>query len=338
MNARFGTIVIAVILAPAVLLAQRAAGSDPSAVKQNAPTQAQAGAQPATNNTAARPAARPAGGAVHAQAGTPGRGVNMGVVPITPPPAGFGNVNHPGLGVVPVPPGSQRAVIPLAPVVPPTGFGNINHPGLGFVPSQPGAGSGVVGKPPRGQQRRFHPGRTVIVPVPYFVPYYGTYAPAAVDQYGNPVAVDQNGNPTAVDQNGNPTAVDQYGNPIANAPASSGPTYIIVVPQGNAYPGQPYAQGTSAANQAGAAQPQDAPQADSAQSPDNAPNSSVMLAFKDRSIYGATDYWRDGDNLCFTSDFGVQKCVPFEQLDVQLTRRLNPDIKLDFSAAPPPRN
>ena len=57
---------------------------------------------------------------------------------------------------------------------------------------------------------------------------------------------------------------------------------------------------------------------------DPAPAKTVtLLVFKDHSIYSVNDYWIEGNQLRFTTNFGSHKSLPLDQLDVPFTRQLN---------------
>lgn len=212
-------------------------------------------------------------------------------------------------------------------VLPPPGFGNVNHPGLGYVPSAPGigfpfypgnvitigpmrGGATAYGPPPVGQHRGFDRGTTIILGVPYAVPsYYYGYG------FGGY----------------NATVVDAYGNPLGAGPATpQAPNIIIIGPQGN----QPEA-GQSTGTWAGpsTSDPRDTVivyQAAPAEPPLPPAKPVTLLVFKDHSIYAVTDYWKEGDRLCYATNYGSQNCVSLEQIDLDFTKKLNAERNIKF--------
>lgn len=122
---------------------------------------------------------------------------------------------------------------------------------------------------------------------------------------------------------------DDYGYPVSTA---SSPNVIVIAPQGSAYYPESYRYPEDYSAQLqpeqGVAQPQ------TYQAPDTRSSSYVTLAFKDRSFYGTDKYWVEDDNICFITGFGAQTCAPLDQLDVPLTRRLSPGVKLPFDTTP----
>jgi hypothetical protein len=228
-------------------------------------------------------------------------------------------------------PGGQHAA-PMSPggraAAPPAHFGAGNRPG-GFIQNgfgRPGVG---FGRPPgqfdRG--RGFPRGRTIILGAPYYYPfYYSTpfYAPSYYGGYDWPYYGGY--------------AAGQYGNPVVSAPSSSAPNIIIVQPPANSY----YQMMLPQAYAYPAPPPQASPEAGAVRPPEQPYTRSIMLALKSRSVYGGSELHREGDNLCFVTDFGEDKCVPMDQVDVPLTKSLNPGVKLDFSlpakpASPSPK-
>jgi hypothetical protein len=60
------------------------------------------------------------------------------------------------------------------------------------------------------------------------------------------------------------------------------------------------------------------------------PNSVALLAFKDHSIVGVTDYWLQGDTLYYATTYGSKTGIPLTQLDLPLTQKLNQQGNLHF--------
>lgn len=238
-------------------------------------------------------------------------------------------------------PGSSPLVVaPGRGLAPFTGYGNINHPGLGFAPNTPGVGfpitSGIQPLPTTAHPfiGPIRPGATAFGPPVgyggyYGLPYppgyhYGGYGPygygygfGGVTVIGVPVAVPV------------PVAVGGYAYPQQ-------PPQIIII--------QPGAQGQ--------------PQAPAEEQPRHWPSSTrierepekevrliyetrppaaekpsqplTLLVFKNHSIYAVTDYWKEGDRLCYDTSYGTQNCVSFDLLDVEFTRKLNEERNIKF--------
>jgi hypothetical protein len=276
---------------------------------------AQSGHQGSPAHGAGAPAAQPAAPAVPARAAGTSLGVASGfqhghgrpAAPVQP---------RPGVGL---PAGAFG-------VLPPPGFGNVNHPGLGYVPSAPGIGfplypgNVITIGPIRGGATAFGPaaahqhrglgrGTTIILGVPYAVPYYYGYG------FGGY----------------NSTVLDAYGNPLVTGPAApQAPNIIIIGPQGNqaeagqsvgtwAGPSTPDPRGTVTVYQAAPAEP-----------PLPAAKPVTLLVFKDHSIYAVTDYWKEGDRVCYTTNYGSQNCVSLDQLDLDLSKKLNAERNVKF--------
>jgi len=306
MSSRVLAILLGITLACGMALAQR--GSAPAASGTRA-VPAQAGHHGAPAPGAAAPAAQPAAPAVPARTA----GTSLGVA------SGFQH-GH-GRPAAPVQPGLGVGVLP------PPGFGNVNHPGLGYVPSAPGIGfpfypGNVIsigpirggatgfGSPAVRQHRGFDRGTTIILGLPYAVPsYYYGYGSGGYSS----------------------TVLDAYGNPLVTAPAApQAPNVIIIGPQGN----QP-AAGQSMGAWAGPStfDPRDTVivyQAAPAEPPLPPAKPVTLLVFKEHSIYAVTDYWKEGDRLCYTTNYGSQNCVSLDQIDLDFTKKLNAERNIKF--------
>lgn len=313
MGRRVLAIVLGMAVACGIALAQRS-GAPAASGTRAAPPQAGHHGGPAQG--AGAPAAQPAAPAVPARAA----GTNLGV-------ASSFQHGH-GRPGAPVPP-RPGVGLPIGGVgiLPPPGFGNVNHPGLGFVPSMPGVGfplfpgnqitigpirggAAGFGPPPVRQHRGFDRGTTIILGVPYAVPYY--YYGYGFGGY-------------------NATTVDAYGNPLVTGPAApQAPNIIIIGPQGN----QPEAgQSVGAWPGPSTSDPRDTVivyQAAPAEPPLPPAKPVTLLVFKDHSIYAITDYWKEGDRLCYSTNYGSQNCVSLDQIDLDFTKKLNAERNIKF--------
>ena len=48
-------------------------------------------------------------------------------------------------------------------------------------------------------------------------------------------------------------------------------------------------------------------------------------------MYGLTDYWVEGDNLHYVTNYGGKNSVPLELIDLGTTIRLNSERGIEFS-------
>jgi hypothetical protein len=287
MVTRFLALIMAMGLVPVLAMGQR--GTSPAG---NAPARAAAPARSAPAGVAAASARppmthpRPVGG------GAPRSGAMPVRVPSSILNGGFGGgISTGGLG-------GNMNISTHASGVPAPGF-----------PGVPGSGERRLYR-----GRSFNHGNTVIIGVPYAVPYYSYpftyygYSSAMVDVYGNPM-IDQPVNPApnviVIQPNGDqayvPPDEGAWGGPsIFVAPNAPGGNSGVVVYQPSAAP--PEAQ----------AKPL------------------ILLVFKDHSIYAVTDYWKDSNRLCYTTNYGSQNCAPVDQVDVDLTKKLNAERNIAF--------
>lgn len=227
-------------------------------------------------------------------------------------------------------PGSSPLVVaPGRGLAPFTGYGNINHPGLGFAPNTPGVGfpfttahpfigpirpGATAFGPPVGYGGR-HGQR---YPAGY---YYGGYGRYGYGGYGfGGVAVI--GVPVAV-----PVMVDGYAYPQA-------PQVIIIQ--------QPAGQGEAQAEERprhwpGPSRVEREPDKETSLIYETRPPSVekpspplTLLVLKNHSIYAVTDYWKEGDRLCYDTSYGTQNCVSFDLLDLEFTKKLNEERNVKF--------
>lgn len=116
------------------------------------------------------------------------------------------------------------------------------------------------------------------------------------------------------------TMLDDFGYPAVTAPVvPQSPTVIVVEPSGQTY----VQQAPSSAQSAMIYEP-------SATVPEKPAKPLTLLVFKDHSIYAATDYYRQGDRMCFGTNYGLSKCVAADQLDGPMTTKLNAERNVAF--------
>jgi hypothetical protein len=181
------------------------------------------------------------------------------------------------------------------------GFGNVLFPG-GYVPGQQRTSPGVRGFPAGPPGRRGNHGSGVVF-VPYAYPYYlydqQTQEAAAAPQ---PAPA-----PTTIIINNNYVPERSVGPVVRDynfEPANSGP------------PGP--SDGLRVYN---------SPNAGS-QSSDERPT--VLIAFKDHTIYAALTYWLEGETLHYVTTHGTHNQVSLGLIDRELTERLNRERGVDF--------
>lgn len=204
------------------------------------------------------------------------------------PPAGYGNINHPGLGYAPNTPGIGY---PLTPSIQP--MPTISQPLIG--PIRPGAVG--FGRP----YRYGYPGR-----YGGYYSYGGYYGAGGVAVVGVPVVVGGYGYPQA------PQVI------IIQQPADQ--------PQERPrqWPGtiRTEREGENARGLIYETRP--APAREKPAKP------LTLLVFKDHSIYAVTEYWKEGDRLCYVTSYGSQNCVSLDLLDLEFTKRLNEERSVKF--------
>jgi len=60
----------------------------------------------------------------------------------------------------------------------------------------------------------------------------------------------------------------------------------------------------------------------------------TLLVFKDHSIYAVSDYWLEGGQLHYVTSYGARNAVPIEQVDLEMTARLNWERNVEFTLRP----
>jgi len=267
-------------------------------------------------------------------------------------PAGQHSGSNPGRGMgsghghgQSAPTSAPLTIGPGRGLAPYTGYGNINHPGLGFAPNTPGIGypvgsiqplvtlpqpligpirPGVAGYSPHVGYGGGYGGRRGL---PYPAgSYYGGYGRYGYNYgYGGVSVI---GVPVPV-----PVLVEGYGYPYGYAQ----PPQVIII--------QPGAQGQYEAQAEERPRHWPAPtrgetgektliyetRAPTTPAAEEKPSRPLtLLIFKNRSIYAVTDYWKDGDRLCYDTSYGTQNCVSLDLLDLELTKKLNDERNVKF--------
>jgi hypothetical protein len=64
----------------------------------------------------------------------------------------------------------------------------------------------------------------------------------------------------------------------------------------------------------------------------------TLLELKDGWMYGLTDYWVEGDNLHYVTNYGGKNSVPLDQIDLATTIRLNSERGVEFSLHTKPQS
>jgi hypothetical protein len=57
----------------------------------------------------------------------------------------------------------------------------------------------------------------------------------------------------------------------------------------------------------------------------------TLLQLKNGWMYGLTDYWVQGDNLHYVTNYGGKNSVPLDLIDLGATIRLNSERGVEFS-------
>ena len=57
----------------------------------------------------------------------------------------------------------------------------------------------------------------------------------------------------------------------------------------------------------------------------------TLLQLKNGWMYGLTDYWVEGDNLHYVTNYGGKNSVPLDLIDLATTIRLNSERGVEFS-------
>ncbi len=182
----------------------------------------------------------------------------------------------------------------------PHGYGNVVFPGTGY---QPGTYS----------------------PFSIVDPTFGTRLFNNVSGFGSPYGFGQGyGSGTIVVPYGVPVYVP-YQQPVVVGPPVA-PTQIIYVMQGEperSVPTPPSNSGSVVTYVVPARE--NAPAATAA-----AARKLYLVAFKSGSIYSATEYWLEEDTLHYLTSYGAHNQASLDQLDLELTVRLNRERGLDF--------
>ena len=64
---------------------------------------------------------------------------------------------------------------------------------------------------------------------------------------------------------------------------------------------------------------------------DGADHPITLLQLKNGWMYGLTDYWVEGDNLHYVTNYGGKNSVPLDLIDLATTIRLNSERGVEFS-------
>ncbi len=193
------------------------------------------------------------------------------------------------------------------------GFGNINHPGLGFAPNTPGIGFSlrpgfhsprIIGRPFFGFGQPFLYRRSFgffglggVVGVPVLVNGYGGF-PYAASESPTIIIIQQPGGQGGAQIQGQELPRNSRGLPGLQ-PESDKDVSLVYEAPSRSVPAKP-------------ARPL------------------TLLAFKDHTIVAATNYWKQGDRLCYSTSYGLHKCVALDLLDVPFTQKLNEERNVRF--------
>ena len=220
---------------------------------------------------------------------------------------------------------------PGALVAPPTGYGNINHPGLGYAPNTPGIGvplsTGIQPLPTINQPLigPIRPGVTNFGRPPRHGKRYRSRYPSRYRSYYNYGGSYGAGGVAVV---GVPVVVSGYGY------YPQQPQVIIV--QQPPYQGQFQAQEPPRhmpgqilterqAQERGLIYETRPPLAQ-----ERPTKPLTLLVFKDHSIYAVSEYWKEGDSICYVTSYGSQNCVSLDLLDVEFSKKLNEERSVKF--------
>jgi hypothetical protein len=221
---------------------------------------------------------------------------------------------------------------PVSLVAPPAGYGNINHPGLGFAPNTPGIGvplaQGIQPLPTRNHHLigPIRPGVTDFGrPHRHGKRYRSRYSSRYRSYYNYGSSYGAGG----VAVVGVPVVV---GGGYGYYPQQ--PQVIIV--QQPAYQGQLQAQEPPRhmpgkiltereAEQRGLIYETRPPLAQ-----ERPTKPLTLLVFKNHSIYAVSEYWKEDDSICYVTSYGSQNCVSLDLLDVEFTKKLNEERSIKF--------
>lgn len=57
----------------------------------------------------------------------------------------------------------------------------------------------------------------------------------------------------------------------------------------------------------------------------------TLLQLKNGWMYGLTDYWVEGGNLHYVTNYGGKNSIPLDQIDLATTIRLNSERGVEFA-------
>ena len=220
---------------------------------------------------------------------------------------------------------------PAALVAPPTGYGNINHPGLGYAPNTPGIGvpltPGIQPLPTISQPLigPIRPGATAFGPSRRYRRFSRHGHPRRYGNYYNSGGFYGAGGIAVV---GVPVVVGGYGY-YPQAPQ-------VIIIQQPAYQGQLQAQEPPPpmpgriltereAEERGLIYETRPPLAQ-----EKPTKPLALLVFKNHSIYAVSEYWKEGDRICYVTSYGSRNCVSLDLLDQEFTKKLNEERSVKF--------
>ncbi len=64
----------------------------------------------------------------------------------------------------------------------------------------------------------------------------------------------------------------------------------------------------------------------------------TVLVFKDHTILGVTDYWLEGSEFHYVTSYGAHNAVPLEEIDVEMTAKINRERGVEFVLHPRSQN
>lgn len=231
------------------------------------------------------------------------RGPRQGGPNPGPPPAG-GRVGNPGgprgPGIYPVPQAPRTYGSPH-------GFGNVLFPGTGYAPG-------------------------TYSPFSIVDPTFGTRLTNSVGGFGNPYGYDYGRRPYG--GRGNAVIVP-YGVPVY-VPYYQDQPQVHYAPQTQVIyvvPAEPDRSMTTAPpresvityvvpSRSASNEPKPASAKDEKRL--------YLIAFKNYSIYSATNYWVDRDTIHYLTPYGAQNQASLDQIDLEFTERLNRERGVEF--------
>jgi len=200
---------------------------------------------------------------------------------------------------------------------------NSLQPLTGIQPLIPTGTFASVGPRGRGPQ---------VVVVPVYVPtaIYSVAADVAAGGYGTANLVDLGVNPSGMQ------IPDQYAGP--QYPPDPPVTYAQLAPPATpssafdsppVYSEQVVPQADNPASSYPPATTQTVP-AGGSNAPGPADVSYTLLAFKDHAFFAVTDYWVENNRLSYITNYGTTGTAALDQLDLNLTLKLNNDRGVKF--------